>query len=280
MAAGAGPRAALGAKRNSAMTQPVIDVRNLTKEYQLGKVRVCALCGVSFQVLPGEMTAIMGPSGSGKSTLMNILGCLDQPTSGEYYLDGALVSRLDDRGLTRIRRHRIGFVFQSYNLLPRTSALGNVQLPLIYAGVGGRERRRRATAALEMVGLSDRLRHQSNELSGGQQQRVAIARALVSNPSLILADEPTGNLDTRSGEEVIGIFQQLNRERGITIILVTHDQGVAQHAQRIVHVRDGLIESDEMVAQRLITDMRPPSADSQLAGPLGRVRLTSAEAPV
>ena len=261
------------------MTQPVIDVRNLTKEYQLGKVKVYALCGVSFQIMPGEMTAIMGPSGSGKSTLMNVLGCLDQPTSGEYYLDGALVSKLDDRGLTLIRRYKIGFVFQSYNLLPRTSALGNVQLPLVYGGIGGRERRRRATAALEMVGLADRLHHQSNELSGGQQQRVAIARALVSNPSLILADEPTGNLDTRSGEEVIGIFQRLNREQGITVILVTHDLGVARHAQRIIHVRDGLIEADERVTQRLIAD-RDPQAKPLISGPLGDARLVPQEVAI
>jgi putative ABC transport system ATP-binding protein len=194
------------------------------------------------------MTAIMGPSGSGKSTLMNSLGCLDQPTSGEYYLDGKLVSGLDDKGLTRIRRHKIGFVFQTYNLLPRTSALANVELPLVYSGVGRRERRRRATEALEMVGLGNRLRHQPNELSGGQQQRVAIARSLVSAPSIILADEPTGNLDSRAGEEVMDIFQELNREQDITIILVTHDQDIAQHAGRIIHMRDGLIERDETLA--------------------------------
>jgi putative ABC transport system ATP-binding protein len=192
------------------MTQPVIDVRDVTKVYQMGEMEVPALRGVSLQVAPGEMTAIMGPSGSGKSTLMNSLGCLDQPTSGEYYLDGKLVSGLDDKDLTRIRRHKIGFVFQTYNLLPRTSALANVELPLVYSGVGRRERRRRATEALEMVGLGNRLRHQPNELSGGQQQRVAIARSLVSAPSIILADEPTGNLDSRAGEEVMDIFQELN----------------------------------------------------------------------
>ncbi len=227
--------------------QPVIDARSLTKVYQLGEVAVQALRGVSLQILPGEMTAIMGPSGSGKSTLMNSLGCLDQPTSGEYYLDGQLVSGLDDRGLTLIRRHKIGFVFQSYNLLPRTSALANVELPLVYGKVGGRERRRRATAALQMVDLGDRLYHQPNELSGGEQQRVAIARSLVSSPSLILADEPTGNLDTRAGEEVMAIFQQLNREQGITIILVTHDAGIARHARRIIHMRDGRVEQDELL---------------------------------
>jgi len=227
--------------------QPVIDARSLTKVYQLGEVAVQALRGVSLQILPGEMTAIMGPSGSGKSTLMNSLGCLDQPTSGEYYLDGQLVSDLDDRGLTLIRRYKIGFVFQSYNLLPRTSALANVELPLVYGKVGGRERRRRATEALHMVGLGDRLYHQPKELSGGEQQRVAIARSLVSSPSIILADEPTGNLDSQAGEEVMAIFQQLNREQGITIILVTHDADIARHARRIIHMRDGRVERDEVL---------------------------------
>jgi putative ABC transport system ATP-binding protein len=235
------------------MTQPVIDVRDVTKVYQMGEMEVHALRGVSLQVVPGEMTAIMGPSGSGKSTLMNSLGCLDQPTSGEYYLDGKLVSDLDDKGLTRIRRHKIGFVFQTYNLLPRTSALANVELPLVYSGVGRRERRRRATEALEMVGLGNRLRHQPNELSGGQQQRVAIARSLVSTPSIILADEPTGNLDSRAGDEVMTIFQELNREQDITIILVTHDQDIAQQAGRIIHMRDGLIERDETLVSPGLT---------------------------
>ncbi len=225
--------------------QPVIDARNLTKVYQLGEVAVQALRGVSLQILPGEMTAIMGPSGSGKSTLMNSLGCLDQPTSGEYYLDGQLVSHLDDRGLTLIRRHKIGFVFQSYNLLPRTSALANVELPLVYGKVGWRERRQRATMALHMVGLGDRLYHQPNELSGGEQQRVAIARSLVSSPTIILADEPTGNLDSQAGKEVMAIFRQLNREQGITVILVTHDADIARHARRIIHMRDGRVERDE-----------------------------------
>jgi putative ABC transport system ATP-binding protein len=227
--------------------QPVIDARNLTKVYQLGEMAVQALRGVSLQILPGEMTAIMGPSGSGKSTLMNSLGCLDQPTSGEYYLDGQLVSGLDDWDLTLIRRYKIGFVFQSFNLLPRTSALANVELPLVYAKVGGRERRRRATAALQMVGLGDRLHHQPNELSGGEQQRVAIARSLVSSPSIVLADEPTGNLDSRAGEEVMTIFKQLNREQGITIILVTHDAEIARHARRVIHMRDGRVEQDEVL---------------------------------
>ncbi len=227
------------------MTRPVIDAQDLTKVYQMGELEVYALRGVSLEVMPGEMTAIMGPSGSGKSTLMNSLGCLDQPTAGDYYLDGKLVSGLDDKGLTRIRRHKIGFVFQTYNLLPRTSALANVELPLVYSGVSRRERRRRATEALELVGLGDRMRHQPNELSGGQQQRVAIARSLVTTPSIILADEPTGNLDTQAGEEVMTIFQWLNQEQGITIILVTHDQDIAQHAGRIIHMRDGIIERDK-----------------------------------
>jgi putative ABC transport system ATP-binding protein len=227
------------------MNQSVIDIRNLTKVYRMGEVEVQALRGVSLQIMPGEMTAIMGPSGSGKSTLMNSLGCLDQPTSGDYYLDGQLVSNLDDRGLTLIRRHKIGFVFQSYNLLPRTSALSNVELPLVYAGVNAGERRRRAVEALERVGLGDRLHHQPSELSGGQQQRVAIARSLVSSPSLILADEPTGNLDSQAGAEVMSIFQQLNREQGITVILVTHDADIAQHARRVIHMRDGVVAKDE-----------------------------------
>jgi putative ABC transport system ATP-binding protein len=227
------------------MTRPVIDAQDLTKVYRMGEMEVHALRGVSLEVMPGEMTAIMGPSGSGKSTLMNSLGCLDQPTTGDYYLDGKLVSGLDDKGLTRIRRHKIGFVFQTYNLLPRTSALANVELPLVYSGVSRRERRRRATEALELVGLGDRMRHQPNELSGGQQQRVAIARSLVTTPSIILADEPTGNLDTQAGEEVMTVFQRLNQEQGITIILVTHDQDIAQHAGRIIHMRDGTIERDE-----------------------------------
>jgi putative ABC transport system ATP-binding protein len=233
------------------MANPVIDIRNLTKTYRMGKVEVHALCGVSFQVMPGEMLAIMGPSGSGKSTLMNLLGCLDRPTSGEYYLYGQLVSELREKGLTQIRRHKIGFVFQSYNLLPRTSALANVQLPMVYSGVGGRERKDRALGALEVVGLSDRVHHQPNELSGGQQQRVAIARALASSPAIILADEPTGNLDSRSGEEIIAIFQRLNLEQGITIILVTHELALAQHAERVIYTRDGLVDKDERVVNRV-----------------------------
>ena len=248
------------------MTKPVIDVQNLTKVYQMGEIKVLALRGVSLRVMPGEMVAIMGPSGSGKSTLMNNLGCLDQLTSGEYYLDGTPVSKLSDSGLTLIRRYKIGFVFQSYNLLPRTSALANAQLPLVYSGVGRRERRRRATEALQMVGLGDRLLHQPAELSGGEQQRVAIARALVSEPAIILADEPTGNLDTQAGQEVMAIFQRLNREQGITIILVTHDPEIAEHAQRVIHMRDGLIERDRRVADPVAAgNALAPSPNGDLA---------------
>lgn len=233
------------------MTQPVININNLTKVYKVGTVEVHALRGVSLQVTPGEMVAIMGPSGSGKSTLMNMLGCLDQPTSGEYSLDGKLVSKLGERGLTQVRRHEIGFVFQSYNLLPRTSALANVQLPMMYSGVGAKERRARAEHALKMVGLADRMYHQPNELSGGQQQRVAIARALASEPAIILADEPTGNLDSKSGEEIMAIFQRLNCDQGITIVLVTHETDIAQHAARVIHMRDGQVERDEPVVNRI-----------------------------
>lgn len=245
------------------MTNPVIDIRNMTRVYKMGKLEVRALRGVTLQIMPGEMVAIMGPSGSGKSTLMNMLGCLDKPTSGEYYLDGKLVSKLGERGLTLIRRHKIGFVFQSYNLLARTSALANVQLPMVYSGVGRRERRQKALRALEMVGLGDRIHHQPNELSGGEQQRVAIARAVASDPAIILADEPTGNLDSRSGEEVVAIFQRLNRDQGITIVLVTHEADIAQHAERVVQMHDGIVEKDEVVVERLWAK----SATAQMAIP-------------
>ncbi len=227
----------------------VIEVEEITKVYTMGTVEVHALRGVSMRVATGEMLAIMGPSGSGKSTLMNILGCLDQPTGGRYLLDGEDVSTLDDDALALIRNRKVGFVFQSFNLLPRMSALENVELPLIYAGLPSRERHRRAKAMLEAVGLGDRLHHLPNELSGGQQQRVAIARALINHPSIILADEPTGNLDSRSGREVMGILQRLNREQGITVILVTHDPRIAGYADRILHIFDGLIVRDESVAE-------------------------------
>jgi len=225
--------------------QALIEIQDVSKVYQMGQVEVHALRGVSLQVSPGELVAIMGSSGSGKSTLMNILGALDVPTSGVYKLDGQDVGQMNNRQLADVRNRRIGFVFQTFNLLPRTSALANVELPLIYAGIWNR--RQRSTAALEMVGLGDRIHHSPNELSGGEQQRVAIARALVNEPSIILADEPTGNLDSKSGAEVMRIFQQLNDEQGITIVLVTHEPDIAEHTRRIVRLHDGLVISDKPV---------------------------------
>ena len=233
------------------MDQPLISVRDLTKTYRLGEVSVPALRGVSLDVAAGEFIALTGPSGSGKSTFMHMLGCLDRPTSGTYQLNGRDVSRLSNRELARVRNRELGFVFQGFNLLPRTSALENVELPLMYArGVSGRARRQRATAALEAVGLGDRLFHRSNQLSGGQQQRVAIARALVNDPPLLLADEPTGNLDSRTSVEIVEIFQRLNTERGLTILLVTHERDVAQYAARLVAFLDGRIRVDRAVVGR------------------------------
>jgi putative ABC transport system ATP-binding protein len=224
---------------------PLIRIKDITKIYKMGDVEVHALRGVSLEIAKGEFAAIMGPSGSGKSTLMNIIGCLDQPTSGRYWLDGTDVGTLNDNNLADIRNQKIGFVFQTFNLLARTTAFQNVTLPLIYAGVGARERRRRSEAALEAVGLGDRINHRPNELSGGQQQRVAIARALVSEPAIILADEPTGNLDTSSGEEITALLRQLNEQQGLTVVFVTHDPEIAQYTRRIINLRDGEVESDE-----------------------------------
>ncbi len=234
----------------------MIELEGITKVYQMGQIQVHALRGMSLRIEPGEWVSIVGPSGSGKSTLMHIIGCLDTPTSGSYRLNGLEVSSMDEKSLSTVRNQEIGFVFQMFNLLPRISALKQVMLPMQYARGKAklplRERREIAAKALEMVGLGDRLNHHPAELSGGEQQRIAIARALVNDPSIILADEPTGNLDTQAGAEVMEIFRRLHRERGITIVVVTHDDEIAEMADRIVHLRDGLIVDDARVGEKEI----------------------------
>jgi putative ABC transport system ATP-binding protein len=229
----------------------MIELENVTKIYRMGQTKVLALDSINLQIEAGEMVAIMGPSGSGKSTLMAILGCLDVPTKGVYCLEGQAVEKLKENQLAQVRSRKVGFVFQQFNLLPRTNALENVMLPLLYDGVHGKARIEKAKAALEIVGLADRIHHHPNQLSGGEQQRVAIARALVNQPTILLADEPTGNLDTKTGDEIIGLFQRLHKEQGQTVVYVTHDAFLARHTQRIIRLVDGKIISDDVVAHPL-----------------------------
>jgi putative ABC transport system ATP-binding protein len=230
------------------VSEPVIRTVALTRDYPMGGETVRALRGVDLEIQPNEYVAIMGPSGSGKSTLMNLIGCLDTPTAGQYWLAGTEVSRMTDDELARVRNRQIGFVFQTFNLLPRATALHNVELPLVYAGLPARERKQRAAEALASVGLGDRMEHRPAELSGGQRQRVAIARALVTEPSIILADEPTGNLDSTTSEEIMKILEELHRTRGQTIVMVTHEADIARHAARVVTLHDGMISSDKLKA--------------------------------
>jgi putative ABC transport system ATP-binding protein len=264
---------------------PVIEVRNLTKVYTVGEIKVHALRGVSLSVEPGEFVAVTGPSGSGKSTFMHIAGCLDRPTSGEYMLDGKDVSQTSKDELARVRNQKIGFVFQGFNLLSRTTALDNVELPLLYTPRNGsgklntKGRHRKAMEVLEAVNLANRSHHLPNQLSGGQQQRVAIARALINDPSIILADEPTGNLDTRTSIEVMGIFQRLNRERGITVLLITHEHDIAEYGTRLIRFRDGRVVADQQVVHRRNADEElaalPPPEPDEIEAP----KESKAEAP-
>jgi putative ABC transport system ATP-binding protein len=238
------------------MAEPLVHLEGVTKVYRMGEVELRALAGVTLDLQPGEFTAIMGASGSGKSTLMNLLGCLDRPTAGRYLLEGREISSLGNDELAALRNRTIGFVFQSFNLLARTSALENVELPLLYSGVPAAERRQRAEESLQRVGLGDRIDHHPNQMSGGQQQRVAIARALVNRPRIILADEPTGNLDSRTSEDVMALFQELGKT-GITVILVTHEPDIAAYAARVITMRDGLVRSDLRQAQRAASVQAP-----------------------
>ncbi len=244
------------------VSRPVVQTDALTKTYKMGDMQVRALRGITLNIEQGEFVAVMGQSGSGKSTFMNLVGCLDKPSAGHYLLDGEDVSRLSRNDLAGVRGRQLGFVFQGFNLLPRTSALENVELPMLYQGVKGKERQRRAAKALERVGLGDRLDHTPAQLSGGQQQRVAIARALVNEPRLVLADEPTGNLDSRTSIEVMAIFQELAAQ-GLTVMLVTHEPDIAQHAMRVVTFRDGLVQRDERVAKPLIAREELTRIDSE-----------------
>ncbi len=248
--------------------KPMMKLSGLTKNYIMGKVVVPALQGVDLSFPKGQFACIMGPSGSGKSTLMNILGCLDRPTAGTYLLDSADVSKKSDNQLAAIRNQSIGFIFQTFNLLARTDAVANVELPLVYRGIGAKERRERSQLALESVGLAGRMKHRPNEMSGGEQQRVAIARAIAGDPKIVLADEPTGNLDSRSGEEIMAIFQDLHL-KGITLVMVSHDPDVARHAERIVSMRDGKVVSDVSVKERLdaraiLEKMPPPEVTAEI----------------